>query len=95
MAYATQCVAPIVVPGKKVESTRTKAIAVDFTASLGACISSNGRLTSIIKDCIWILPEVVSDKLNTRTKASNNSHGASSSSVPPVISSRDRRTFLL
>ena len=36
MAYATQCVAPIVVPGKKVESTLTKAMAVDLTASLGA-----------------------------------------------------------
>ena len=36
IAYATQCVAPIVVPGRKVESTLTRAIAVDLTASAGA-----------------------------------------------------------
>lgn len=42
MAYATHWVAPIVVPGRKVESTLTSAIAVDFTVSRGAWISSRG-----------------------------------------------------
>lgn len=36
MAYATQCVAPMVVPGKKVASCLTSAMAVLLTASLGA-----------------------------------------------------------
>ena len=36
IAYATQCVAPIVLPGRNVESTLTSAIAVDLTESCGA-----------------------------------------------------------
>ena len=51
MAYATQCVAPMVVPGRNVESTFTSAIAVDFTASGGARISSRGCETSKIIVC--------------------------------------------
>lgn len=40
MAYATQCVAPIVVPGTKFGSTLTRAIAVDLTQSREAWILS-------------------------------------------------------
>ena len=36
IAYATQCVAPIVVPGRNVDSTLTKAMAVDLTQSRDA-----------------------------------------------------------
>ena len=51
MAYATQWVAPMVVPGRKTESCLTKAIGVDLTESRGAWISSNGWETSRMIDC--------------------------------------------
>lgn len=51
MAYATQWVAPIVVPGKKIASCLTSAMAVDLTASRGAWTSSRGLDTS--KTMLW------------------------------------------
>lgn len=55
MAYATQCVAPMVVPGRNVESTLTRAIAVDLTESCGAWISSNRWDTSKTIVCCALL----------------------------------------
>lgn len=45
----------MVVPGKKFESTLTRAIAVDLTESRGAWISSNGDATSKTIDWVWVL----------------------------------------
>ena len=45
----------MVVPGRKLESTLTRAIAVDLTESRGAWISSNGEDTSKMIDWAWIL----------------------------------------
>ena len=58
IAYATQCVAPIVLPGRNVESTLTSAIAVDLTKSRGAWISSSGWETSKKIVCGCALTEI-------------------------------------
>ena len=55
----------MVVPGKEVESTLTRAIAVDFTASRGAWILSNDCTTSTTMVCGWELQIL---RLRTRSK---------------------------